>query len=60
MLCPTCKTDVAAGTAFCPECGTRMPQAAAPLKVLQGRYELTRDQLLAIAAGAAKKTEGEA
>lgn len=42
MLCPTCKTDVAAGTAFCPECGTRMPQAAAPLRVLQGRYELTR------------------
>lgn len=42
MLCPTCKTDVAAGTAFCPECGTRMPQAPAPLLVLQERYELLR------------------
>ncbi|HMQ33414.1 MAG TPA: serine/threonine-protein kinase [Chloroflexaceae bacterium] len=42
MLCPSCTSEVAAGTAFCPECGTRMPQAAPPLRVLQGRYELTR------------------
>ncbi len=42
MLCPSCKFEVAPGTGFCPECGTRVTQTAAPLKVLQGRYELIR------------------
>lgn len=40
MNCPSCNAQVAQGLAFCPECGTRMPTDPAPMRVLQGRYEL--------------------
>ncbi|NJN15763.1 MAG: protein kinase [Oscillochloris sp.] len=42
MNCPSCNTQVSPGIAFCPECGTRLPTSAAPLRVLQNRYELTK------------------
>lgn len=42
MNCPNCNAQVAPGVAFCPECGTRLPANAGPLRVLQGRYELQK------------------
>lgn len=30
MLCPTCNTDMPANASFCPKCGKRMDEAAAP------------------------------
>jgi serine/threonine-protein kinase len=42
MNCPNCNAQVAPGAPFCPECGTRLSAVAAPLRVLQGRYELQK------------------
>jgi membrane protein YdbS with pleckstrin-like domain len=30
MLCPSCKSDLPAGSAFCPQCGTRINGSATP------------------------------
>ncbi|MEI7643245.1 MAG: serine/threonine-protein kinase [Chloroflexales bacterium] len=42
MNCPNCNTQLPAGTAFCPECGARVGTPSQVLRVLQGRYELTK------------------
>jgi serine/threonine-protein kinase len=43
MNCTNCNAQIPSGTTFCPECGTRVASSSPQvLRVLQGRYELTR------------------
>jgi uncharacterized membrane protein YdbT with pleckstrin-like domain len=53
MLCPNCSTDVAAGAAFCPKCGTRMGTAPTTMAATPA------DKVRAAQTASAANTEAE-